>query len=134
MPAPFTDTSKGYPYILGTQNASLIDDWALQLATKLNDTIPMAIAAGSATLNISAAATATVAITFPASRFSVAPIVMATITNAVTGATKLIPRVTTATTSGANIVVYTGDGTNATATGVTIGWIAIQMLPASAAG
>lgn len=133
MPAPFTDTAKGYPYILGTQNASLVDDWALQLATKLDNTVPMAFAAGQANLSLSAASTANVTVTLPVGRFNVAPLVLVTIASAATGTQKLVARAINATTTNFALYVYTGDSTNTTAT-VTVSWMAIQMTSTTAAG
>lgn len=117
----------GVPSMADIQNA--IDD-AVLAATQYT---AYREAAGQQGITITAATFATVALTFPAGRFTVPPLVTATIATAPGGSAKLIPRVTAVTTTGAALYVYTGDGSSATAS-VSIAWHATQMTPASAAG
>ncbi|KAB2808305.1 hypothetical protein F9L07_22585 [Pimelobacter simplex] len=94
---------------------------------------PFAIATGVVNVALSAVNSAFTNITFPAGRFTVAPIVLATLQSAPSGSQKFVPRVLNATTSGASVYVYTGDTTAQTAT-VNVAWEAIQMTPTSAVG
>lgn len=126
-------TSKGFPYILGADPASSIDDTSLSLANKLEAMIPFAVSAGSISVTLTAAASGFTAITFPVGRFTIAPLVMATMASAPAGSGKFVPRVLNVTTSGASVYVYTGDATNASAS-VTVSWFAIQMTPSAANG
>jgi len=97
--------------------------------------IPYRAAAGSVTFTVSSAAnTGTVAITFPSGRFSVAPLVVASITNSPSGATKVQVRTKSATSSGTTLEWWTGDGTTTTFTNLTVAWQAVQMNSSSAAG
>ncbi len=130
MPAPFSDTSKGYPYIAGTQNASLIDDWALQLATKLENTVPMAIAAGSVNVTMTASTIGSATVTFPVGRFTVAPLVFTVIQQA--GQTIV------SSPSGVTAAGFTANITDTRPTARTgtfpVYWFAVQMLPNAAGG
>lgn len=92
---------------------------------------PFAIAAGLVNVSLSAVNAAFTNITFPVGRFTVAPLVFATLQSAPGGSQKFVPRVLNATTSGASVYVYTGDTTAQTAT-VSVAWEAIQMTPTSA--
>lgn len=132
MPSLFNSTSDGWPYIGGTQNASLIDDYALELATKLDATVPFAIAAGAATMTITASNTGSVNVTFPAGRFTVAPIVTA-ISAGGTGSSQFYVAHTSLTASGMTLQAFQRDNTTATAT-FTIHWHAIQMNTGAASG
>ena len=93
---------------------------------------PYAMAAGHvSTSSIAAGGTANVAVTFPAGRFSQAPLVQATVN--VTGPNQTYAvRVTSITTAGANLAV----STSATSSpGVaTVAWMAVQMTASTAAG
>lgn len=137
-PPLFSSTSKGYPYIQGTQNASLIDDYALELANKLEAAVPHAAAAGQATIagtTLASGAAANVAITFPTSRFSVAPIVTATVASAQAGTATLVARVISITTSGASVYVYNAGASSVTFSGsLLVNWAAVQMTPSAANG
>ncbi|KAB2807979.1 hypothetical protein F9L07_25250 [Pimelobacter simplex] len=94
---------------------------------------PFAIATGVVNVALSAVNSAFTNITFPAGRFTVPPLVLATLQSAPSGSQKFVPRVLNATTSGASVYVYTGDTTAQTAT-VNVAWEAIQMTPTTAAG
>lgn len=132
MTSLFNSTTDGWPYINGTQNASLIDDYALELATKLDAVVPFAMAAGSATMTITAASNGSVAVTFPVGRFTVAPIVTC-ISAGGTGSSQFYVAHTNLTTSGMTIQAFQRDNTTATAS-FTIHWHAIQMNSGAANG
>lgn len=97
------------------------------------DGLPYAMAAGTVSVTLSGVAVDSAAITFPASRFAVAPIVTVTIANGPSGTSKFVPRVIGATASGASVYVYTGDATTATGS-VVVNWTAVQMTDVAAAG
>jgi hypothetical protein len=132
-PPLFSSTSDGWPYIAGTQNASLIDDYAVELANKLDATVPFAFASGTVTVSLTAASSGTATVTFPTSRFSVAPIITATKVSGSGSATPLVPMVTTVSSTGATIGLYHPAGTAVTVS-VTVHWIAIQANTGSASG
>jgi hypothetical protein len=94
---------------------------------------PFAMSAGSALVSIAAAATGNVNVTFPAGRFTQAPIVTTNI-GAGASSSKLANRAVSVTTSGANLQVYTGDGTAVTVTNLPIYFIAVQMTSTNASG
>jgi hypothetical protein len=132
-------TSRGYVYPDSTGHTriwehfeELADDIDTDLVAVL-ERLPVRMSAGSVSVVLSSDTVAFTAITFPVSRFSVAPLVVATLQSAPGGSAKFVPRVISITTSGANVYVYTGDGTSQTAT-VTVAWVAIQMTAGAAAG
>ena len=127
-------TSKGYPYVLGTDSADTIDDTSLSLAQKLEAVVPFAMAAGTSTITVTSAASATVSVTFPPSRFTTAPIVIVGLANAPTGSTKLVARAQSIAAGGFTLAVYTGDGTTTTANAVQFTWWAVQMTSSQASG
>lgn len=94
---------------------------------------PHAEAAGSISVTVTAAATGTAVVTFPTGRFSVAPIVTATLVDPAAGSARLSARVTSPTNTGFTASVFTGDGSTTTST-VTVHWHAKQMLFSAAAG
>jgi hypothetical protein len=95
---------------------------------------PFAMAAGSTTISLAAVAFNSVAISFPAGRFSQPPIVTVTKSGVPAGEQKLIPVSTTITTSGCSLRVDSGDGTAVTVTGLGLHWVAVQMISTNAAG
>jgi hypothetical protein len=132
-------TSRGYTYPDSTGHTriwehieELADDVDTDLAAVLA-LLPVRMAAGSISVTLTAATSGFTAITFPVSRFSVAPLVIATLQDAPGGTGKFVPRVISITSSGANVYCYSGDGTSVTGT-ATVGWIAIQMTASTAAG
>lgn len=133
MPPLFSSTSKGYPYIQGTQNASLIDDYALELANKLEAAVPQAVAAGTATITLTATSSATTTISYPTSRFSVAPMIQVTKVSGAGSAIPLVPMVTANSSTGATIGLYHPSGTNVSVA-VVVHWVAIQMTTSTANG
>lgn len=126
-------TTKGYPYILGSDSADTIDDTSLALANKLEAVVPYAMSSGTVNVTLTAATSASAAITFPTSRFTVAPNVIAAMVSAPGGSQKFVARCINATTTGATVYVYTGDATSATGS-VTVAWWAVQMTTAAANG
>lgn len=95
--------------------------------------LPFAEAAGTITITVTAATTGATAVTFPPGRFTVTPIVTVGLLDPASGSAKLIPRVTSPTSTGFTATVYTGDLSTTTST-VTLHWHAKQMLSGSAAG
>lgn len=91
-------------------------------------------AAGRATVNVNNAFFGVVGITFPIGRFTVAPIVNVTLQSAQGGSGSLSARALNVTAAGCDLYVYTGNNAVTTATGVSLGWHAIQMTDGSAAG
>lgn len=91
-------------------------------------------AAGRATVNVNASDRGVVAITFPNGRFTQAPIVTVSLQNAPGGSGSLNARAYNVTTAGCDLYVYTGNNATTTATGVSLGWHAVQMLDSAAAG
>jgi hypothetical protein len=74
----------------------------------------------------------TVAVTFPAGRFSVPPLVF--VTKNYASSPKDTPYAISVTTSGFTLGVYSGDGSAGTAATSPIFWEAIQMTATAAAG
>lgn len=119
----------------GTASATLTGAFAVT-GSVLHDSgrpLPFAEAAGTVSVSVAAAVTGATAVVFPTSRFSVTPIVTIALVDPATGSSKLVPRVTSPTSSGFTATVFTGDGTTTTST-VTLHWHAKQMLSGSAAG
>lgn len=92
---------------------------------------PWRMAAGQATISVSNSTGATVDISYPSGRFTVAPRIQ--VTKASGGGAKYVPYTTNRTASGCRIGVYAGDGTAGTQT-VVLDWTAVQMTPTSAGG
>jgi len=101
--------------------------------TTAPDPFPFAQAAGTVSVVLSASNFGNATINFPAGRFSQAPLVMATLNTSGVNQRKLRIQIGGITTTGANCVVSTGDGTNETVT-VTVAWHALQMTSTTAAG
>jgi hypothetical protein len=124
-------TAKGFSYILGTDSASTLDDISLALANTLEAYVPFRVAAGSASITLTAAANGTTAITFPTSRFTVAPLVLCTLQN--TNGPTVSARASSITSTGFTLYVSTGNNGTVSTT-VTAAWLAIQYGAAAAAG
>lgn len=92
---------------------------------------PFAVAAGSVTVSMSSSVSGTATVTFPASRFSVAPIVQLTKQSAAGPATLLVPMVTAVSSSGCTVGLY---GPSAVTVDVPVHWTATQMTSSAAAG
>lgn len=91
------------------------------------------VAAGSTAVTLTAASMAAVSVSFPAGRFSQAPLVLANVSTAPTGSERFTARTYGTTASGTSVAVYTGDGSSQTSV-VTVSWIAVQMTTGSGAG
>lgn len=126
-------TTKGYPYVLGADSADTIDDTSLALANKLEAVVPYAMSAGTVSVTLTAASTGTATVTFPTSRFTVAPIVNVTKNSASGSATALVPMIYNVTSTGMTVGLYHPAGTTVTVT-VTVNWWAVQMTTAAANG
>jgi hypothetical protein len=97
--------------------------------------IPHAMASGTFTWSMTTATNVTVTpVNFPASRFSVAPIVTCTQNSAGANTSKIIVRAFNITTSKFDANMSTGDASALSVASETIGWTAIQMTPTTAAG
>ena len=138
-------TSKGWPYIDPELYFRAFPAYTQQLATKLDnadvaaainaastaqaaaDTAIAAAArmsAGSAAISITSAAGGTVSVTFPAGRFTAAPIVQ--VSRASAGLAKYIPYVASVTASGCVLGLYSGDGTTGGGSS-SLAWFAYQI-------
>ena len=100
---------------------------------------PYAEAMGQTTAsgtNIAAGTSVTVNVTFPAGRFTVAPLVVGMLAGFVGGSSNLILRqIDTIDTNGCRLVVWNPAGQNTTTfTGLPITWHAVQMTSTTAAG
>jgi len=101
----------------GTINSGTVNPTILR---QNSITLPLAFSSGLVTASISSSTNTTVSITFPTSRFTVAPVIVAS-----TGNSLYSCAISSTTTSGASIVVRRIDGTSVTAT-VDVYWTAIQ--------
>jgi len=113
----------------------------LQVATTLrgvNPAAPFAQAAGlvsgfsAGTLNPGAGITSLV--TFPAGRFTVAPLVQATLQNGPGGSGSLTARAMNATTAQVSVYVYNAGSSAVAFSGLNLAWSATQMTATTAAG
>lgn len=98
---------------------------------------PLAVATGSVTISgtgVAAGSGVSVTATFPVGRFTVPPIVTASMTSAPGGSQNLVARAINATTSSVTVYLYNTGATAATWTPLAVGWTAVQMTPTSAAG
>lgn len=73
-------------------------------------------------------------VSFPAGRFSQAPLVTVSLSTAPSGSAYLVARVGSVTTSGFTMQIYNTGTAAASYTGVSVNWAAIQMTAAAAAG
>ena len=140
-------TSKGWPYIDPELYFRAFPAYTQQLATKLDNAdadVAAAInaaaraeaaagtavaaaarmSAGSAAISITSATAGTVSVTFPARRFTAAPIVQ--VSRATSGLAKCIPYVASVTASGCVLGLYSGDGTTASGSS-SLAWFAYQI-------
>jgi len=95
-------TASGYPYPLGTEPIAQGDDTIHSLADKIETNL-RATAAGTVTITTVANTYTTVAVTFPAGRFTVAPTVIVSFTTNAFNSTMLGCAATSITTSGCNV-------------------------------
>ena len=140
-------TSKGWPYIDPELYFRAFPAYTQQLATKLDNAdadVAAAInaastaqaaaataiaaaarmSAGSAAISITSAAGGTVSVTFPAGRFTAAPIVQ--VSRASSGLAKYIPYVASVTATGCVLGLYSGDGSTGGGT-TNLAWFAYQL-------
>jgi hypothetical protein len=75
-----------------------------------------------------------VTLTFPAGRFSVAPVVLLTFQSIPANTIYLDPRVSTITATSCEIYIYNTGTTTVAYSGLHVAWTATQMTPSSAAG
>ncbi len=127
---PGTST-KGYPYILGTDTADTIDDTSLALANKLEAVVPFAMSSGTVNVTLTASTSGTATVTFPAGRFSVAPLVQLTKNSSNAAASLTIPMVTAVSASSMTVALYATATQTVT---VAVHWWAVQMTTAAANG
>lgn len=95
--------------------------------------LPVRMAAGSFSGGQRTGASYTATINFPAGRFTVAPIVTATVDNSASGASLLQLVVGTVTSSTAELIFLSTSG-NLSNAYCTATWQAVQMTPTTAAG
>ncbi len=95
--------------------------------------LPYAVWAGSCSITLSAAAYGSVAVTFPAGRFTQTPVITLAQSGLPGGSGTLIPKYTGASATGFTCYAYTGNGATATVT-VTIVILAVQMTSGSGMG
>jgi len=131
----FIGANSGKFYVLGdTDSNGTYDVTALSVDLTTGDVnvsgnivgtgIPYVMAAG-----IAPSFTGSASVTFPASRFSVAPIVTATLASSTTVTSATVGSITTS-----GFTVYAWTGGSASTTGRTAHWHAIQMTSGAAAG
>jgi hypothetical protein len=95
---------------------------------------PFATAAGTGTYSLAATGSTTVAVTFPAGRFSIAPIVIANGESAGAGSYQITFRILSVSTTGCSVACTMYNNSAVTVTGEFFGWFAHQMTSAAAAG
>ena len=130
--APAGAPGVGIP-VAGAIGQLLAKDSATDYDTAWIDPIPFRVAGGTVGVNLTAQASNFSAVTFPVGRFTVAPLVLVSMVSAPGGSAKFVPRTLNATTAGVSVYVYTGDQSTQTG-GVTVAWLAVEMLPGVAAG
>jgi hypothetical protein len=124
MPA---NTTKGFPYVLPTDNVADYPVTMQQLATLLEAMVPFRFATGTVNIVASGASnTGNAIVTFPAGLFTQPPIVVVSKTST---AQKAIPWTASTTTAQTTIGFWTGDATNVGASTLTFFWIAMQATP-----
>lgn len=121
-------TGPGVPSSDAIQGAIDEGDDALAALLAL---LPVRAAAGSVTVSLAAASSGSATITFPAGRFTVAPLLYVSLANT-GGGPQYVVRGVNSTTSGALAVVYNA-GLVATGS-VLVNWFAVQMTETTAAG
>lgn len=117
-------TAKGYPYPASTDTPDVPRD-VKALADKVEALVPR-IATGTAQVPANAAAaSSTVAITFPAGEFTAPPVVVGTMQAATGGLIKCSVRIAAVSATGATVYLSNTDGTVNVAGG-PVAWIAMQ--------
>jgi hypothetical protein len=95
--------------------------------------VPYAMNIGSASVSLSASSFGSVTVVFTTGRFTVAPIVTATMNSVAGGLQTFFAKVSGTTSTQVNVSVYSGGGSTTTAS-VPVYWNAIQMTSTTAAG
>ena len=95
--------------------------------------LPWAMAADSVLIPTAAANSSVLTVTFPASRFSVPPLMQVSLLGSPGGSANYVPRVVSRTSASAVIGIWDADGTNITVA-CTLMWTAVQMTSTTAAG
>lgn len=93
-----------------------------------------ATAAGTGTYSLAGIGSTTIAVTFPAGRFSIAPIVVASGETAGAGSYQIIYRVLSVSTTGCSVACTVYNNSAQTITNEFFGWIAVQMTSGASAG
>lgn len=117
-----SQTTNGYPYPVGTDRVMDGDD-AIKALAQAADTKAGVMAAGSAVVTIANGASfGTLAVTFPAGRFSAVPVVVSDIN---TSTNTFMSTCNAPTATGVTLTAATKTGSNVgTATNLTVAWIA----------
>lgn len=137
--AVLTTSRLGLPYPDGNDRLRDGDNRIGDLATKLDNLdavgIPFAMAAGMATVAVGGAVEfASVAVTFPATRFSQAPIVVAHVGGSARYIKAVIGGLSTAGMTVVGVEKSDLQGSNMPADTYFVYWHAIQMLPGAGPG
>lgn len=125
-------TNKGWNYPVSTDTPDVPRD-IKALADQMDAKLPYAMSAQTVNITLSAAASGTATVTWPTSRFTIAPIVTATKVGNPGAATGSIIQVNTVSSTSATITLYTATGTTASYT-IAVNVIAMQFGTASASG
>jgi hypothetical protein len=108
-------------------------DQIVNVVSGVSRPVAYAMAAGTGTATFTAAASSSVAVTFPASRFTEAPIVTCAFQQLTGGGQFWVHRIDAPTTSGTTFRLSTYNAANITAT-VKVNFVATQMTSAASAG
>uniref|UniRef100_UPI003F49ACBF hypothetical protein n=1 Tax=Arthrobacter silvisoli TaxID=2291022 RepID=UPI003F49ACBF len=92
---------------------------------------PYAMAAGTSTFSVTGTG-GSLAVSFPAGRFTVPPIIV--LGKAMSGAGKMVFYAVNSATTGFTLGAQTADGSSVSSLGVACQWTAIQMTPTNGAG
>ncbi|UUW92667.1 hypothetical protein [Pimelobacter simplex] len=109
------DPVASYPAV-DTSAASRVEALFVALGFK-------AAAVGTATVTMTAATSGSVAIAFPAGKFTTAPRIYVSLGSA--SSAKVIPRATASNVNSGTVFCFTGDGSSVTSTN-TVYWLAIE--------
>jgi hypothetical protein len=122
-------TARGF-YLDMTAGAAGV---ASPLASAGQGGIPFKMAAGAVTMTYSGTSS-NVAVTFPSSRFSTTPIINVSQSSLPGGSGILVPKFTSASSTGFTLYAYTGNGSSLGSMSVNFNWTAMQMTSGSGAG
>lgn len=121
---------------IGRQLEYTTDGTTFESIPTVGRSSPFALAAGIVTINTTVATVNTIAVTFPAGRFTQTPIMPApNVATAAGGTGGMTARAIPSSASGGTIYLYSAPGTNFSAgISVPIHWTAFQMKSTTAAG